>query len=264
MIKALCLLFLVATPVFTAWTLPTANCTATDASTTTHYGGCLLKTALQVAPNDLRFVGNPTSSTSSCIAPFKYYMMVNGLLLVGSANNGTAAAQTTSEAQIKWVAKAVAEMLQYDAASTCDGYNQCLVMQKMYEYRGVASIINPNLSGVEKIEGNWSKCDILMLGVSSNQHNEIIEHLLHFISDVGLSRAMPNVFGFGDTSLLVVAMNEAITAKMYVTTNYSSVTPAEQKHRIMVQEYFYQLFATCSTFFKNYTGHNSSEWVLTT
>jgi len=189
--------------------------------------------------------------------------MVNGLLLLGSYDNASDTAQTNTDAQFQWLAQAVQEMLVYDSTSTCDGYNQCLIMQKMYEYRAVGNLVYPEISANDNVVYNWSSCDIISLGVSTKQENEIIEHLLHFISDVGLSKAMPNIFGFTNSSLKN-AMDEAISKGLYVTTDYNSVSGSDNKNRIMVQEYFYQLFATCSGFYGTYTGHNENEWVLTT
>lgn len=257
------ILAIFAQPIVTGWTFPTTNCANTESTTSTHYGDCVLKNAWGTAPTNFRDLDlTPVTTSNTCVAYSKKYLMVNGLLLLGSYNNASDAAQTNTDAQFQWLAKAVQEMLEYDSSSTCDGYNQCLIMQKMYEYRLVGNLIYPEINANDNVVYNWSSCDIISMGVSTKQENEIIEHLLHFISDVGLSKAMPNIFGFTGSSLSN-AMDEAISKGLYVTTDYNSMS-GDNKQRVIVQEYFYQLFATCSGFFGTYGNPNSNEWVLTT
>lgn len=253
-----------AQPIVTAWTFPTSNCSFTELTTETHYGDCIMKVAYGTAPTNFRDLDlTPVTTSESCVAYSKKYLMVNGLLLLGSFNNGSDTAQTNTDSQMQWTAQAIQEMLEYDASSTCDGYNQCLVMQKMYEFRAVAKMINPQITADETVNANWSSCDIIMFDQASGQVIEVVEHLLHFISDVGLSPALPNIFGFTGSSIKN-AMDEAISNGLYVTTDYASLTPDEAKNRVLVQEYFYQLFCTCSGFFGTYGVPNTTEWTLST
>jgi len=256
--KIFCLLIVVfAHPALsTTWSMPTTNCSNEHADSGTHYGGCILKSAWGTAPTNFRNLPAVTSTSSSCVSNATKYIMVNGLFLGGNLSG-----QTQTDSTYLWIAKAVQEMLETDASSTCDGYNQCLIMQKMYEYRAAGAIVEPQVS--LGFEGKWSLCDIIGTGKSSNQEHEVVEHLLHFITDVGFARAMPSIFGFDSSSKLMKAMNEAISAGMYVTTNYNSITPTETKERIKAQEYIYQLITTCWGFMTTYGNPSTSEWVVT-
>merc|ERR1711933_70065 len=60
-------------------------------------------------------------------------------------------------------------------------------------------------------------------------------------------------------SLLKCAMDEAITNKVFVTTNYNSISDKDQKNRILMQEYFYWLVTTGWNIQATY-GPNEAEW----
>merc|ERR1712196_747696 len=105
--------------------------------------------------------------------------------------------------------------------------------------------------------------DIITVGQSSGgnkgQINEIIEHLLHAISDVGLSKQYPKQWGFQATSEVSLAMKEAIANKVYNVEDYKAI-PEPPRHRIEVQEYAYWLIIGCWGFRDIYTDDKEGEF----
>lgn len=265
----ICLLLAIS-PIFAAnWPFPTDNCSYTTnsfyVSSATHYGGCIWKTKVGTPQTNLRSVDATVSSGSSktCVANAAKYQMVYGLLMAGQFSCDT----TLHENFFKWVAKATTEMLTPESGTgACDGYHQCLVMQKMYEYRAATMMtITESPTCATNILANWSACDMIMQNQSStnSQINEVMEHIVHAITDVGMYRAMPNIFGFETGTLLHAAFTESVTNGLNDDSSYNTpqfMANAEGHVRIKIQEYIYMLWGSCSGFFKAYGNAQASEW----
>jgi len=264
----ICLL-LVVTPIFGAnWPFPTTNCNTNAPAAmfqpaSTHYGGCILESAHGTAMTNLRHVDpEVTDTTQACVSGATKYLMAYGILLGGSMSCDSSA---VTDNKFKWVAQAITEMFTHDTASACDGYHQCLAMQKMYEYRaGNAMLWTTNVSScAANWFANWSSCDTIVFGentVESKQLNEVMEHILHVVTDVGLYRAMPNVFGFTAGTSLYEAYNEAVTSGLYNVANYAQFTEEPGATRVKIQEYVYHIWGTCSGYYRLHSVTHQGEW----
>lgn len=232
----------------------------------THYGGCIMANAHGTAMTNLRHVDSEvTDTTQSCVAGAAKYLMVNGMLLAGSMS---CEATKLTNNQFKWTAQAVIEMFTHDTATACDGYTQCLAMQKMYEYRSSNAMIWSSAAGAcsANFFANWSACDVIIFGQNTLEHkqlNEVMEHLVHAITDVGFFRAMPNIFGFTAGTSLYEAYNEAVTSGLYNTAGYATMTQEPGATRVRAQEYVYHLWGQCSGFYRLYSVTHGTEWAPT-
>ena len=240
------------------------TCTGTENDISTRmYGGCILKTAQETAPANTKSLNaNPVSiATGSCITAATKYQNIYGLLNVGSING-----QTVSDTEMCWIGKAFQEMFVATSGETnCDAFNQHLILQKAYEYRSAnATFKTTKATGFEKFTANYSSCDVITIGGSSQntankQISEVVEHLLHAISDTGFAQAMPKYFAHKN-SYLACAKDEAVKNGTFKTTDYNQVTNAETKERIIIQEYFYWLVTTAWGFQTTYGENSPNEW----
>ena len=80
---------------------------------------------------------------------------------------------------------------------------------------------------------------------------EVVEHILHYVSDVGLHYAFPAEWGISKDSELAVAMQEAIDKGYYEVEQYGEIleeSEAENKEeeyfRVLMQEFAYWVIST--------------------
>ena len=257
---------ILAKPCYTAYTLPTTCDIPWENS---HHGLCILNKAWSVAPTNTKSLDpNPVAvPAGSCINSAHKYMNVYGLLL--AANMGT---QKLPDGSLCWIGKAYQEMFPVaNGQNGCDSYNQHLILQKSFEYRAASPVwYKKQGANPVKLDENFSACDIISVaknGATGGQIIEVIEHLLHAVSDVGFTKAMPCYFSPDKKkkSLLNYAMEEAIKNKVYVVTSYDKMKSAslEIRHRIKIQEYFYWLVTTAWGYQDLY-GKKEAEWAVTT
>ena len=73
---------------------------------------------------------------------------------------------------------------------------------------------------------------------------EVVEHILHYVSDLGLHYTFPDEWGISKTSALAQAMNKAVDEGYYDVTSYEDIDDEEVRHRVMMQEFAYWVIST--------------------
>ncbi|NPD83530.1 hypothetical protein HNS38_02080 [Lentimicrobium sp. L6] len=109
--------------------------------------------------------------------------------------------------------------------------------------------------------GNYSVCDVIMIE-PQRQTMEVVEHLLHHISDVGLFYIFPNEWAFNNENATIVkSMNIAIDKKCFRIEDYKELQEIDDElyQRILVQEYAYWIISTYWNIQEKY-GPNEKEW----
>jgi hypothetical protein len=81
-----------------------------------------------------------------------------------------------------------------------------------------------------------SACDIIMEAVPT-QVNEVVEHILHHVSDIGLHYTFPDEWGITNTSTAYLAVKDAIDKGYYKVEQYSDA--GNERNRVLIQEYAY-------------------------
>ena len=123
------------------------------------------------------------------------------------------------------------------------------VIENMYRYRATIPLFHgePDFDGDGDLFGNSeeenSVCDIIMEGVEG-QVMEVVEHVLHIVTDVGMHYSYPDDWGLGGSSRLATTMEEAISRGIYGIEDYGSIPPGEERQRILLQEYGYWLITS--------------------
>ncbi len=223
-------------------------------SVTTHLGGCILLTPLAEAPDDLYQESDiiPTDEYK----PFTKKLSVYGITLIGRDD--------ISDDFMRKVAKTIKEMFPQE-----DGIDVGLqkeLLRNMYKYKTVIPFFKGHgHEFASEDEEAWdltrsqnSICDIIMEGVSG-QVNEVVEHILHHVSDVGLHYTFPDEWGISKTSKVYQAMQEAIDKEYYIIEQYEE-RDEEVKNRVLIQEFAYWVICSAWNLLEPY-GPNA-EWKI--
>ncbi len=234
---------------------PEKTLSETTESVKTHLGGCILISPAAEAPSDLYQESDivPTDEYK----PFTKKLSVYGITLIGRGD--------ISDDFMRKVAKTIKEMFPQD--ESIDDVLQKEVLSNMYRYRTVIPLfLGEDYEFSPSDEEAWdlttsknSICDIIMEGVPG-QVNEVVEHILHHVTDVGLHYTFPDEWGISKTSKLYQAMQEAIDKKYYDVSQYGEEDD-EERNRVLLQEYAYWIIY-CSWDLRETYGPKEAEWSI--
>jgi len=219
------------------------------------FGACVFDTKTNnntVDFTDTSFVINQDTEFS----PFVKKIQSNGVLLVGM--------EKVSDDFIQNVAKTLQQIFPQD--SNLNLTKQHAVLNTMLQYSTAIPIFygDDEDQDVSKLETNCSMCDIIMYNVDG-QVMEVIEHLLHHITDVGLFYEYPEQWAFNTTSSEVyIVMQQAIEKDLYKVGNYKELYDeygCAVYNRVLVQEFSYWLISTYWNLQEPY-GPNEDEWTI--
>ena len=231
------------------------------------FGGCILAEPLGDVPDELRWTSEivPTDE----YPPFTKKMMVYGLLLV--------AEDDASDEFMQLVARAIEEHFPADEA--LDLEKQAEILSNQYRYRSVIPVpVGHEFDffeqpGFEQTAENNTVCDIIMEGVPA-QVMEVVEHILHYVSDTGLHYTFPDEWGISETSVVARGMEEAIAEGYYDITQYQEEVVAseeegegispEELQRVLIQEFAYWLITTYWDLQQDYGPVGEAEWWIVT
>jgi len=227
--------------------------TETTESIKTHLGGCILAKPAAKAPSDLYHESDivPTDEYK----PFTKKLSVYGITLIGRDD--------ISDDFMRKVAKTIKEMFPQD--ESIDDVLQKKVLSNMYRYRTVIPLfLGEDHEFAPSDEAAWdittsqnSICDIIMESVPG-QVNEVVEHILHHVSDVGLHYTFPDEWGISKTSKIYHAMQEAIDKGHYNIEQYDEDIDDEERTRVLIQEYAYWVIFTAWDLYEPYGPE--AEW----
>jgi len=222
----------------------------------TQLGGCILVSPSGEVPSDLYQEGEivPTAE----YAPFTKKLMVYGITLIGRDD--------ISGEFMRKVARTIKEIFPQEGA--IDRELQKEILRNMYKYRTVIPLFKGKDHGfAPSDQAAWDRttrrnsiCDIIMEGVPG-QVNEVVEHILHHVTDVGLHYTFPAEWGISRTSKLYLAMQEAIDKKYYDVRQYDDEGDEDVRNRVVLQEYAYWIIYTAWDLRESY-GPREAEWTI--
>lgn len=220
-------------------------------------GGCILTTPIGEVPDDLYTVTEvfPTSE----LPPFTKKLTVYGLTLV--------AGDDASDRFIELVARTITEIFPRD--DTLDLAKQREVLRNHYLYKALIPVpVGDDMSFIEDDEATFERlvsqnsvCDIIMSEVPG-QVMEVVEHILHYVSDTGLHYAFPAEWGISRESELAAAMAEAIEKGYYDIEQYGDIEDEEEHFRVLMQEFAYWVITTAWNLQEPYGPVGEAEWHL--
>ena len=131
--------------------------------------------------------------------------------------------------------------------------------------RSFERILRRNEKAFDRLHEQFSICDIIMAQVPDGQVMEVVEHVLHTVTDVGLHYQFPDDWGLSRQSQLWVAMQRAIDEGFYNVDSYDDLKgePPEIVDRILLQEFAYWFITTAWDLQEPY-GPDEEEWTLRT
>jgi len=199
----------------------------------THVGGCILASPIGRVPRDLYQMTDVVQTDE--YKPFTKKITVCGITLIGRDD--------ISDEFMKKVARTIKSMFPRNGENI-DADLQAELLRNMYKYRTVIPFYQGrNHEFSPEDEALWaatrsrnSVCDIIMEGVP-NQTNEVVEHILHHVTDVGLHYTFPDEWGISTTSKAYKVTQEAIAKKYYDVEQYARFK--EELNRVLIQEYAY-------------------------
>lgn len=229
-----------------------------DAEPASHLGGCILLSPLGEVPDDPYQRGDIVATTA--IAPFTKELQVYGLQL--------AARDDISDDFMQLVAQAIIEVFPQDPS--LDLELQKSLLQHHYRYRALIpvplgddfSFMENNPEQWEVLENQNSICDVIMQDVPVGQVMEVVEHILHYVTDIGLHYQFPDVWGISEGSVLARAMQIAVDEGYYDVSGYDDIGDPPIRFRVEIQEFAYWFISTAWNLQADYGPTHEQEWVI--
>ena len=223
-----------------------------------HLGGCILRQPVNDRPVDPYLLSDvlPTDE----YPPFVKKLSAYGLTLV--------AREDISDDFMRLVGRTIVEM--FPRSPEMDAAMQAEVLANHHMYGAVIPVpLGRDYSFMETYADDWanlenrnSVCDVIMQDVRG-QVMEVVEHILHYVSDIGLHYAYPEEWGVNSDSALVQGMRDAVDRGYYVIAQYSDIDELEVRERVLVQEFAYWVISTAWNLQEDYGPRGEAEWQVT-
>ena len=200
---------------------------------------CVLSQPMGVIPDDLYNVGEIIESED--YPPFTKELNVYGITLI--------ARDDISDNFMLNIANTIIEM--FPKSVDIDTMLQKDLLRNIHKYKTVIPLFygeDWDLSPTEEqlwdtTAGENSVCDIIMDNIPG-QVMEVVEHILHHVTDVGLHYTFPNEWGLSSSSTLYSVTEEAVDLNYYDIQQYSDIDDVGVRMRVILQEYAYWIIYT--------------------
>ena len=217
---------------------------------------CVLSEPMGTIPDDLYHVGEIIESED--YPPFTKELNVYGITLIGRDD--------ISDDFMLNIANTIIEMFPQSAG--IDTMLQKDLLRNIHKYKTVIPLFHGEdwvFSPEEEEEwditaGENSVCDIIMENIP-NQVREVVEHILHHVTDIGLHYTFPGEWGLSSSSKLYSVTEEAIDHDYYDIQQYSDIDDVGVRMRVILQEYAYWIIYTSWDLREKY-GPQDSEWSI--
>ena len=217
---------------------------------------CVQTESTGIVPDDVYQVGSVTPTGS--YPPFIKKLDVCGITLI--------AGDKISNPFMENVALTIKEM--FIVNGNTDTLLQQILLTNLYKYKTVIPLfygedwlIEPeNETAWDALGAENSVCDIIMEGVP-DPVMEVVEHILHHLTDIGLHYTYPADWGLTNSSRLYTITQEAISLGYYDIAQYSDIPETDVRNRVILQEYAYWVIYTAWDLRDNY-GPSQSEWSI--
>ena len=152
------------------------------------------------------------------------------------------------------VAQTFHEMFPQDPDLDLEMQNK--VLSNMFQYGSLIPVLNGRYesltedteASMEQLSEDYSVCDIIMYkDGTGRQTMEVVEHLLHYLTSIGLHLTLPKDWSFSDPKSKVTrGMNQAIDVGLYDVESYNDIIEQDKEiyQRVIVQEFSYWLIST--------------------
>ena len=226
-------------------------------------GGAVQRRPTQAVPKDPFLVTNVL--TDDRYPPFPKYLSSCGIVL--------AATEGVPDEFLILVGRAIDEV--FARRDGLDLEAQRKVVADLHAYgallpvprteRSFERMLRRDERAFDRLHQKYSICDIIMAQVPDGQVMEVVEHILHTVTDVGLHYRFPKEWGLSRDSELWKAMQLAIDKGYYNIESYDDLddAPRQVVDRILLQEFAYWFITTAWDLQVPY-GPGEEEWTLRT
>ena len=223
----------------------------------THLGGCILRTPTGEIPTNIYHQTGIIQTDE--FQPFTKKLIVCGITLIGRDD--------ISDDFMHKVAETIKEIFSPNEENINKNFQEDLI-RNMYKYRTVIPLFKgENFDFTSSDEKLWDRttaensiCDIIMEGVPG-QVTEVVEHILHFVTDIGMHYTFPDEWGISKSSKLYELMQQAIDNQYYDVAQYSDINNDADRLRVLLQEYAYWIIYTSWDLREPY-GPQEAEWSI--
>ncbi len=223
----------------------------------THLGGCILRTPTGEIPTNIYHQTGIIQTDE--FQPFTKKLIVCGITLIGRDD--------ISDDFMQKVAETIKEIFSPNGENINKNFQEDLI-RNMYKYRTVIPLFKgENFDFTSSDEKLWDRttaensiCDIIMEGVPG-QVTEVVEHILHFVTDIGMHYTFPDEWGISKSSKLYELMQQAIDNQYYDVAQYSDIDNDADRLRVLLQEYAYWIIYTSWDLREPY-GPQGAEWSI--
>ena len=217
---------------------------------------CVLSESMGTIPDDLYHVGEIIESED--YPPFTKELNVYGITLIGRDD--------ISDDFMLNIANTIIEMFPQSAG--IDTMLQKDFLRNIHKYKTVIPLFHGEdwvFSPEEEEEwditaGENSVCDIIMENIP-DPVMEVVEHILHHVTDIGLHYTFPDKWGLSNSSTLYSVTEKAIDDDYYDIQQYSDIDDVGVRMRVILQEYAYWIIYTSWDLREKY-GPQDSEWSI--
>ena len=223
----------------------------------THLGGCILRTPTGEIPTNIYHQTGIIQTDE--FQPFTKKLIVCGITLIGRDD--------ISDDFMHKVAETIKEIFSPNEENINKIFQEDLI-RNMYKYKTVIPLFKgENFDFTSSDEKLWDRttaensiCDIIMEGVPG-QVTEVVEHILHFVTDIGMHYTFPDEWGISKSSKLYELMQQAIDNQYYDVAQYSDIDDDADRLRVLLQEYAYWIIYTSWDLREPY-GPQGAEWSI--
>ena len=223
----------------------------------THLRGCILRTPTGEIPTNIYHQTGIIQTDE--FQPFTKKFIVCGITLIGRDD--------ISDDFMQKVAETIKEIFSPNGENINKDLQEDLI-RNMYKYRTVIPLFKgENFDFTSSDEELWDRttrensiCDIIMEGVPG-QVTEVVEHILHFVTDIGMHYTFPDEWGISKSSKLYELMQQAIDNQYYDVAQYSDINNDADRLRVLLQEYAYWIIYTSWDLREPY-GPQEAEWSI--
>ena len=227
-----------------------------------HHGGCILRTPLGEVPAAL-YQESEVVETDE-YRPFTKKLTVCGIVLI--------AEDEVPDPFLRRVGRTIKEI--FSRNGDVDRELQKELIERLYAHKAIIPVprterslerlIEGNEAALDRIQAQASMCDIIMAEVPEGQVMEVVEHILHIVTDVGLHTRFPAEWGISEDSELSEAMWQAVEKGYYSIDSYRDLeeeVDPDTYNRILLQEFAYWFISTAWDLQEPY-GPKEPEWTI--
>jgi hypothetical protein len=220
-------------------------------------GGCVMISSRGLPASNLQTVSSVVATDGSQRThPFTKISTAYGVTLLATNNSSNSFMQD--------IGNTIQAMFTSTASSDVNA--QANLVNNLYQYAATIPLfVQGELSGFDFADSKdyHSICDTISSGLENrnDQVLEVIEHVLHIITNAGFHYTLKSDWGINTSSTLYGCMQKAVSSGYYNVSSYESIEE-ESRNRIKLQEFAYWFISSAWGLQATYGDNDTSEWSL--